>query len=194
MDADEAYRSLAQALRRAEERAAQSERELTELRSQFEQLLAVLVGKGVLTDGHRALFARVADRAARQLKPRVRLRQYVDKYQMGPGPDIDCGSLLHLCHARCCSFIVDLTTQDLDEGRISWEVSAPYQIRREADGYCTHLDRAGGGCTAYAQRPATCRGFDCRYDQRIWTDWERRIPAPLPDEIKAPIGAAAPCR
>jgi hypothetical protein len=111
---------------------------------------------------------------------------FVDKYQRA-GPDIDCASLLHLCHARCCSFTVDLTIQDVEERVVKWDIEQPYIMRRDsADGYCTHLDRKTLGCTVYQQRPATCRGFDCRYDKRVWLDWEKRIPAPLPDGVIPP--------
>jgi Fe-S-cluster containining protein len=50
----------------------------------------------------------------------------------------------------------------------------------ESDGQCSHLDRKTHGCTIYQQRPAACRGFDCRGDSRIWLDFEKRIIAPLP--------------
>lgn len=184
MDADEAYRALAAALRRAEERADRNERALAALRAEFEQVLTVLIGKGQLAEGHRTLLAKVASRATQMVKPIVRLRVYVDKYSL-PGTDIDCASLLHLCRARCCSFSFELTTQDLDEGRVMWEVTDPYLIRHEEDGYCSHLVRTTGGCNVYQQRPAACRGFDCRGDSRVWIDFAQRIPAPFPDETQA---------
>ena len=134
----------------------------------------------MLAEGHRTHFERVAADAARSVKPRVRLRQYVDKYAMS-GNDIDCAARIHLCLARCCALSFELTTQDLDEGRIQWEVTDPYLIRHEEDGYCTHLDRENGQCREHAHRPATCRGFDCRGDARIWIDFDARIPVPPPD-------------
>ena len=179
MELDEVYQAMARALRRAEETRTESERELAELRATVEQLIGVLCGQGALGDGHRRLFARVGAQARAAVRPRVRLRQYIDKYQMA-GADIDCAARLHLCHARCCSLSFELTVQDLDEGRVRWEIDRPYLIRHETDGYCTHLDRKSGGCGVYAERPATCRGYDCRGDARIWIDFEKGIPAPLP--------------
>ena len=179
MDVDEAYRAVTAALRSAEERADRSERELAALRARFEQLLEVMVARGDLAEGHRTLFDRVAASAAQAVPRRVRLRVLVDKYAM-PSADIDCAALLHLCHARCCSLSFELTTQDLDEGSVLWEAAAPYVIRHESDGQCSHLDRKSYGCTIYQQRPAACRGFDCRGDARIWLDFEKRIIAPLP--------------
>lgn len=174
MDVDESYRALTAALRAAEERAASAERELASLRARLDQLVDVLVGRGALADGHRALLDRVGDGAARAVPSRVRLRVFVDKYTM-PNADVDCAAIMPICRARCCSLSFELTTQDLDEGRVMWEAAAPYVIRHEADGRCSHLDRHSGGCTVYAERPATCRGYDCRGDARIWADFEKRI-------------------
>lgn len=184
MDADESYRALTAALRVADERADRAERQLAALSARVEQLVDVLVGRGALAEGHRALFDRMAAQAERQVPSRVRLRVLVDKYAM-PNAEVDCAALMPICHARCCSLSFELTTQDLDEGRVMWEATAPYVIRHERDGYCAHLDRGSGGCGVYGERPATCRGYDCRGDARIWGDFERRILAPLPDGLAA---------
>jgi Fe-S-cluster containining protein len=102
-----------------------------------------------------------------------------------PNSGVDCTALMPLCNARCCSLTFSLTTQDLDEGRVLWEATTPYVIRHEADGYCSHVDRNSGGCGVYEQRPATCRGYDCRSDSRIWLDFDKRILAPLPSGLSA---------
>jgi Fe-S-cluster containining protein len=175
---------LERALCRINEARGRGERELAELRGTVEQLLHILVGKGVLNEGHERLIARAADAARRATKPVVRLRLLIDKYQV-QGADIDCAERLPLCRARCCALSFELSAQDLDEGKIRWELEEPYLIRHERDGYCSHLDRAaGGGCTVYAHRPAACRSYDCRGDQRIWLDFEARIPAPMPDGLQ----------
>ena len=177
MDSDESYRLLTAALRAAEERAERAERKVASLAAELGQLIDVLVGRGGLAEGHRALLERVGGQAAAAVPRQVKLRVLVDKYQV-PSADIDCAARLHLCKARCCSFSFDLTTQDLDEGVVMWDAARPYSIRQEADGWCSHLARPDGGCTVYEARPATCRGFDCRGDDRIWIDFEQRIPAP----------------
>jgi Fe-S-cluster containining protein len=104
----------------------------------------------------------------------------IDKYAVRSPPDLDCAALLPLCQGRCCRLVFALSFQDLDEGQVRWDYRRPYQIRqREGDGYCVHSDPATRGCTVYEHRPATCRTYDCRGDQRIWEDFERRIPAPI---------------
>ena len=60
-----------------------------------------------------------------------------------------------------------------------WKFAIPYMIEQGEDGYCSHMDRCGKGCTIYEQRPVPCRGYDCRNDKRIWLDFEKRIPNPI---------------
>lgn len=95
------------------------------------------------------------------------------------GPDIPCEELIPLCHARCCSYVFALSTEDLDEGVIRFDYGQPYMIRQRSDGYCVHNDAETRGCTAHAHRPRTCRTYDCRADKRVWLDYENRIAAPL---------------
>jgi hypothetical protein len=91
-------------------------------------------------------------------------------------PDIDCAQLLPLCKARCCRLTVHLSFQDLDDG-LRWEYARPYELKRDATGYCVH--KLEHGCGVYDRRPSVCRAYDCRNDKRVWTDFENRIPAPL---------------
>ncbi len=101
-----------------------------------------------------------------------------DKHEIEELP-IPCRELLHLCEAKCCRLTFALNTQDLDEGMIRWDYARPYWIQQRAeDGYCAHNDPGSRRCDAYEYRPAPCREFDCRGDPRIWTDFEKRIPAP----------------
>jgi Fe-S-cluster containining protein len=185
MDRDDELRDVMRALRRANEARAATEREVAELRARLEHLVEVLVGKSILAEGHKRHLDRVGQAARQDLRSTVRLRVFVDKYRVSGG-DIDCEARLHLCHARCCALSFELSTQDLDEGVVRWEVDEPYLIRHERDGYCTHIDRTRLGCTIYAQRPAACRGFDCRHDPRVWIDFDQRIPAPMPDGLSPP--------
>lgn len=126
---------------------------------------------------------------ARDLKNvlHVELAAPVDKYAVATsGPP--CLEILPVCQARCCGLTFALTSQDLDEGVVRWDHGRPYLIRHGADGVCTHLDRAGRGCTCYQHRPAPCRSYDCRHDPRIWIDFDRRLLAP-PTALRAAADA-----
>jgi Fe-S-cluster containining protein len=185
MNADDVYETMAAALRRSNEARTALEQQVAELRAALQQTIELLAVTGVFNDGHRAMIDRVSESVVGP-QPKVKLRVLVDKYEVESPADLDCMSLMHLCHGRCCSFRFELSTQDLDEGKIRWEVNDPYRIRQERDGYCTHLERATMGCTAYEHRPAPCRMFDCRDDQRVWIDFEKKIPAPMPDGVIVP--------
>ncbi len=137
-----------------------------------------------IADHDQALAARTAELDA-AIRARdvtnalhLELAAPVDKYSVErDGPP--CAELLPLCGARCCRLTFALSTQDLDEGVIRWDHGRPYLIRQDADGACTHHDRATGGCSAYQHRPATCRSYDCRRDPRVWLDFDQRQPAPM---------------
>jgi Putative zinc- or iron-chelating domain len=108
----------------------------------------------------------------------VRVGPAHDKYEVA-SPDIDCAALIPICQARCCRLSVHLAFQDIDEG-LRWEYARPYELRRrESDGYCIYSDTETRGCGVYTKRPSVCRSYDCRNDQRIWLNFEERIPAPL---------------
>jgi Fe-S-cluster containining protein len=108
----------------------------------------------------------------------VHLGVYPDKYAVA-SPEIDCAARLPLCRARCCTYQVVLTRQDVEEGRVKFEIDKPYFLRHEEDGYCTHLDRQSGLCAVHGQRPAACRVYDCRTDRRVWIDFEKRVAVPM---------------
>jgi len=116
------------------------------------------------------------------LATRVSLDLGSSKYG-SPSPEIPCGELIPLCHARCCTLSFALSTEDLDEGVIRWDYGQPYLIRQRAsDGYCVHNDPDSRGCTVHQFRPRVCRGYDCRKDARVWIDYENRIAAAMPGD------------
>jgi Fe-S-cluster containining protein len=108
---------------------------------------------------------------------RVAIGDAEDKYRAtAEGPD--CLALLHLCKGKCCTLHFPLSSQDLDEGVIRWDYGRPYMIRqRVEDGYCVHSEPDQRCCTVYQHRPKPCRIYDCRNDQRIWADFDKRIVA-----------------
>lgn len=105
-----------------------------------------------------------------------------DKYAFEGATGIDCGDRIHLCKASCCKLRFALSRQDVEEGVVRWDFSAPYVIARGDDGYCQHLDCATKCCGVYQQRPIPCRGYDCRTDRRIWLDFENRVVNPRLDD------------
>jgi hypothetical protein len=148
-----------------------------DLAARLEWLIDVLVMRGHLTPGHRALVKRI--KAEGTQRGVVHLATFRDKHAVASA-EIDCAARLHLCQARCCTFAVSLSPQDVREGKLRWSLHEPYLLERDrATGYCQCMDGAGG-CTVYEDRPGTCRAYDCRHDGRVWIDFEARLPAPMP--------------
>lgn len=106
-----------------------------------------------------------------------------DKYAFDETVEIDCASRVHLCKAACCRLRFALSRQDVEEGVVEWDFAHPYFIAHDESGYCRHLDREELRCTIHEQRPVPCRGYDCRSDDRIWADFEARIPSPRLAEL-----------
>src|SRR5688572_15998837 len=145
----------------------------------FEWLLDALILRGQVPDSFRRLVKRIqADRGIK-----IRLSMVDDKYTV-ESPDIDCASRIPLCGARCCSFDVMLSRQDLLEQKLPFVIDEPYMLPRDpVTKKCACMD-AQGKCVAYDHRPATCRTYDCREDARVWIDYEGRIPAPMPEAVR----------
>lgn len=106
-----------------------------------------------------------------------------DKYSFEATVEIDCASRIDLCRAACCRLRFALSHQDVEEGIVQWDFSHPYFIASGEDGYCHHLDRGCMRCSIHDNRPVPCRGYDCRKDKRIWSDFERRIVSPELDQL-----------
>jgi Fe-S-cluster containining protein len=101
-----------------------------------------------------------------------------DKYDYQSEVYIDCENRIQLCRGACCRLRFALTTQDLEEGKVKWELGHPYMIRHDADGYCHHIERGSCKCGVYENRPVVCRAYDCRRDKRIWEDFENKLVSP----------------
>jgi Fe-S-cluster containining protein len=89
--------------------------------------------------------------------------------------EVDCSARLHICHAACCRLDFALSVEEVEAGKVKWDLGRPYFIRRESDGCCTHLDSASGTCRIYHDRPAVCRGYSCAKDTRIWKDFDNMV-------------------
>ena len=103
----------------------------------------------------------------------VALRVETDEAANGQPVEVDCAARMHICNAVCCRLDFALTQQEVEEGKVKWDLGRPYFIRHEADGWCTHLDRGTAKCSIYKDRPGTCRNYSCANDERIWKDFEK---------------------
>lgn len=138
----------------------------------LEWLLDALIMRGQLPPSFKKLATKIkGDRST------VRLAMFRNKYDV-PSSDIDCAARIPLCGARCCSFAVTLSAQDVAERSLPFAIDEPYMLPRDpGTGRCVCMD-AEGACTAYDKRPGACRAYDCRGDARVWIDFDARIPAP----------------
>jgi Fe-S-cluster containining protein len=164
----------------------QSKIDLIDLTTRVLAITEVLISSGHLDlrayEQRRELIAkRETERMASANHVAVILQEAKDKYTLSDLPDLDCKSLHHLCRGRCCVMSFHLSRQDLDERIVQWEYGNPYHIRQRENGYCVHWVPDTYTCGIYEFRPAICRTYDCRNDDRIWKDFERRI---LADELK----------
>jgi hypothetical protein len=142
-----------------------------DIAARLEWLIDMLILRGQLPESFRRLAAKVHGGG----RSGVRLAVFRDKYAV-PSPEIDCEARIPLCGARCCSFDVTLSAQDVVERSVPFDISQPYAMPR-ANGRCVCRNDAGA-CTIYERRPGACRAYDCRHDARVWIDFEGRIPAP----------------
>jgi Fe-S-cluster containining protein len=187
-------RELAGGLLYCHHRANTNTSKALEVSSFAYALIELLIEKGLLT-------ADELDERKREVGERL-LKNYnghgmhvaiqesaVDKYEFRDGPVIDCESRLELCRAACCRLKFPLSRQDLEEGVVKWDLSRPYLIARHPGGYCIHLSE-GGGCGVYENRPLPCRAYDCRGDERIWSDFENRVVSPGLEQLMQETSAA----
>jgi hypothetical protein len=98
-----------------------------------------------------------------------------DKYTFQAEAKIDCENRVHLCKAACCRLPFALSKQDIREGVVRWDLGQPYIIAQEKDGYCSHFDRSCQNCTIRQHRPVPCRAYDCRKDNKIWLNFDKKI-------------------
>jgi Fe-S-cluster containining protein len=149
------------------------------IRSELHELVDVLRSKGVLSedDLRRAEAEASPDPPAGESPdsggvpwPTIALR--VERGGAAPSVEVNCAERMHVCHAVCCKLHFALTAEEVDAGKVRFDLGFPYMIRHDSDGYCTHNDRRTGFCGIYADRPGVCRRYSCANDQRIWKDFD----------------------
>jgi Fe-S-cluster containining protein len=153
------------------------------IESKLDELLGLLREKGIVTGTELAVPAPGApgepDEPASGEEPPapapVRWPSFAlraDGASAKPSQEVNCAERMHVCHAVCCKLSFALTAEEVDAGKVRFDVGFPYMIRHDSDGYCTHNDRSTGSCGVYADRPGVCRHYSCANDERIWKDFE----------------------
>ncbi len=151
-------------------------------------VLQILMAKGLvrkeeLDQVYPTLRKTMAELRATQLTG-PRLYQSLDDLTEPVG--LDCSTHYDACGAACCtSFSVVLTAQEAASGKYKWDIAFPYRLLVDEVGTCVYFDRPTLRCTIWNDRPAACRTFDCRKDNRIWDDYEGRRVALSAMEAKA---------
>lgn len=143
-------------------------------------LVDVLVQKGVITQDELLNAAGAVhqqmEQAGETVGPGIALR--VDGPRGAQEPEfvaVNCAERLHVCRSVCCGLNFALTAEEVESGKIKWDLGAPYYIRQESNGCCTHLRADRRGCSIYADRPGVCRGYSCAKDERIWKDFDGMV-------------------
>jgi hypothetical protein len=107
--------------------------------------------------------------------PTIALREDdADERRSASTKVVDCDARMHICKAVCCSLSFPLSADEIDAGKVKWDIGHPYIIRHNEAGQCVH-NAPGGGCQVYDDRPGVCRRYSCANDARIWTDFDNMV-------------------
>jgi len=85
-----------------------------------------------------------------------------------PDAGVDCEAGLKGCRAICCTYQFALTKEEVRKGHIKHNPSRPFFIARDADGYCSHLERSTLRCSVWSERPLRCRRYDCKEEPQSY--------------------------
>jgi Fe-S-cluster containining protein len=138
-------------------------------------LIDVLLSKGlVLQEELGAAAEKVRTEAAHTgdaAGPGVALR--LDPAESGAATvTVNCAERMPICHSICCKLDFPLTAEEIESGKVRWDLGRPYHIRHREDGHCVHRNQETGFCGVYENRPGICRTYSCAHDTRIWKDFE----------------------
>ncbi len=86
---------------------------------------------------------------------------------------VNCEERLHICQAVCCRLHFALTVEEIETGKMKWELGKPYYNRHHEEGYCHQMNLDKKCCNIYENRPSVCRKYSCAKDQRIWKDFDK---------------------
>ncbi len=85
----------------------------------------------------------------------------------------NCNERIPICKAVCCKLIFALSAEEIESGKIRWDLGMPYTIRQGKSCYCSHINPEDKQCTIYEHRPSVCKKYSCANDKRIWNDFEK---------------------
>ncbi|MCX9009871.1 MAG: YkgJ family cysteine cluster protein [Candidatus Methanoperedens sp.] len=86
---------------------------------------------------------------------------------------VNCEERLHICNAVCCRLRFALSVEEIETGRMKWELGKPYYNRHHEHGYCHQMNLDKKCCNIYENRPTVCSKYSCANDKRIWKDFEK---------------------
>lgn len=142
-------------------------------------VIDVLIEKGMLTQDEvlqgAAKVRQEMEEKGQTIGPGIALRIEGDGTKQDDFGLVNCSERLHICKAVCCRLHFALTADEVESGKIKWDLGEPYYIRHEPTGCCHHLDPCSKGCSVYENRPGVCRQYSCAQDERIWKDFEKMI-------------------
>ncbi|HLB71711.1 MAG TPA: YkgJ family cysteine cluster protein [Candidatus Methanoperedens sp.] len=101
------------------------------------------------------------------------LAMRVDGDEGGEHTPVNCEERWHVCNAICCKLDFALNAEEVESGRIKWDMGRPYYIRHEENCFCAHLNLKTKQCGIYQNRPGICKKYSCAKDIRIWKDFEK---------------------
>ena len=158
---------------------------LSLVESVVRELTEVLVERGIVAGddlpGAKAAFpepepATYSDADIRSSLPWPAVAIRVDPSEPTDPEPVDCSTRLPVCQAVCCRLKFALSQEEVERGRVKWDIGHPYVIRQDSNGYCCHNDAGSRSCTIYNERPSLCSRYSCRGDKRIWTDFDAHGP------------------
>lgn len=138
-------------------------------------LIDLMVKKGMLTadEVSQAVSQNRAEMKEKKeaLHPGIAMR--VDRKAKGEFIPVNCEERMHICNAICCKLDFALSAEEVESGKVKWDLGRPYFIRHESHGHCTHIDPETKKCGIYHDRPSVCKIYSCAKDERIWKDFDK---------------------
>lgn len=86
---------------------------------------------------------------------------------------VNCDERMHICKAVCCKLNFTLSVDEIESGKVKWDLGQPYFIRQSSTGYCSQLDPDKKCCSIYSDRPKVCQKYSCAKDERIWKSFDK---------------------